>query len=91
MAGLFYDVINGRCPDGRCKKAAHDERPFLIWWPLADLNRRPIDYERSGRVFNCLPIQYMMLYKSICYVEFILSDHPCYSPLFSLCRILWES
>jgi hypothetical protein len=33
------DLITGHCPIRRCKKAAHDERPFSIWWPLGDLNR----------------------------------------------------
>lgn len=36
-----------------------------IWWPLPDLNERPIDYERGKKALYCIYVQYVMLYKSI--------------------------
>ena len=44
-------------------------RPYrtFIWWPLGDLNPRPIDYERGKNAFYCIYVQYAMLYKSMPY------------------------
>ena len=59
MEWCLQEVIEDRIWKGLEKIKAHEflHEPFLIWWPLPDLNWGPNDYEPScSPVFNIVTL-----------------------------------